>query len=396
MSAFKGAARRLDSLDISRTAATIGCGEDHLHAVMEVETRGGGFDRHGRIRMLFEPHIFYRELGQGPKRDAAVREGLAYRKWGQERYPLDSYPRLRSAMEIDEVAALRSCSWGLGQIMGFNAHLAGFSTVQALIEAFRDDEAAHLRAMVAFIVNSGLDDDLRRQDWRGFARGYNGAGYESHGYHTRLKAAFEKWRAIPDTPFTAADIDRQEVDPNPPAPPVASVGQPVLQIGDQGVAVELLQRELHRLRYFLGQRDGQFGQRTRGALLAFQADQGLEPDGIAGPMTWAAIRKAEPRPLRNLTEADLAESGTLQSAKVKDRLADVVGVGSAIKIAQDAQATVAEAQAAADAALSLWQTVQPFWPLALVVVAYLVWRGLNAQDRARRLQDAMTGAAVAR
>lgn len=62
---FSGKSKKLESLDISQIAATIGCGEDHLHSVMEVETRGGGFDRHGRIKMLFEPHVFYRELGEG-------------------------------------------------------------------------------------------------------------------------------------------------------------------------------------------------------------------------------------------------------------------------------------------------------------------------------------------
>lgn len=388
---FKGAGRSLESLDISAIAETIGCGEDHLHAVMEVETRGGGFDRHGRIKMLFEPHVFYRELGEGVKRDQAVREGLAYRRWGQERYPSDSYPRLHKAMQIDSVAALRSCSWGF-QIMGFNAALAGYSNAEAMVEAFRDDEATQLSAMVQFIVSSGLDDDLRRQDWRGFARGYNGAGYAKHGYHIKLQRAFEKWRAIPDTPFTAGDIDRVEFDPNPEPAPQSAEGQPTIQIGDRGVVVELLQAEMHKLRYFAGSIDGQFGQRTRGAVLAFQADNGLESDGVVGSVTWAAIRKAEPRALRSVTEADLEESGTMADTKRSDRLADLVGGGSAIAVVRDAQEAVGEAQAAADGALSLWQTVQPYWPLALVVVAFLVWRGMNASTRKRRLQDAITGA----
>lgn len=389
---FSGHAKRLESLDISCIAAIIGCGEDHLHAVMEVETRGGGFDRHGRIKMLFEPHVFYRDLGEGVKRDQAVREGLAYRRWGQERYPADSYPRLERAMQIDKISALRSCSWGLGQVMGFNASLAGYPSAEAMVADFVDDEDRHLSAMIAFIVSSGLDDDLRRQDWRGFARGYNGVGYAKHGYHTKLQRAFEKWRAIPDTPFTPDDIDRIEFDPNPEPTPQSAEGQPTIQIGDRGVVVELLQAEMHKLRYFAGAIDGQFGQRTRGAVLAFQADNGLESDGVVGPMTWAAIRQAEPRPLRTVTEADLEESGTVADTKRSDRLADLVGGGSAIAVVRDAQEAVGEAQAAADGALSLWQTIQPYWPLALIVVVFLVWRGMNASTRKRRLQDAITGA----
>ena len=342
--------------------------------------------------MLFGPHVFYRELGDGVKRDQAVREGLAYKRWGQEAYPTDSYPSLESAMRIDSVAALRSCSWGLGQIMGFNAGLAGYDSAEAMIEDFRGDEDTHLAAMVQFIVSSGLDDDLRRQDWRGFARGYNGAGYDRHGYHTRLKVAFEKWRAIPDTPFTADNIDRIEYDPNPRPEPTASIGHPILQIGDRGVSVELLQAEMHDLRYFVGRVDGHFGQRTRGAVLAFQADNGLEPDGVVGGRTWASIRQAEPRPERQVTEADLDESGTIADTKRSDRLADLVGGGSAIAVVRDAQEAVGEAQATANGALSLWHTIQPYWPLVLVVGAFLVWRGMNYGTRARRVNDAITGA----
>lgn len=36
--------------------------------------------------MLFEPHVFYRLLGKGAKRDAAVSAGLAYPKWGMKPY----------------------------------------------------------------------------------------------------------------------------------------------------------------------------------------------------------------------------------------------------------------------------------------------------------------------
>jgi hypothetical protein len=55
--------------------------------------------------------------------------------------------------------------------------MAGFGSPQVMVIAFLDDAEAHLRAMVAFIIAAGLDDDIRRHDWSGFARGYNGPGY---------------------------------------------------------------------------------------------------------------------------------------------------------------------------------------------------------------------------
>ena len=196
-----GAAKRLDDLDLPKLGAAIGVGEDELHAVLDVETRGGGFDSSGRPKMLFEPHIFYRELKDPRDRAEAVKRGLAYKKWGTKKYPSDSYPRFFAACKINQAAAYRSCSWGLGQIMGFNCTLAGYHTARMMVDDFLDDEEAHLKAMVEFIKNSKLDDELRKHDWSGFARGYNGPGYAKHGYHIKLKAAFKKWQGIRDTPF---------------------------------------------------------------------------------------------------------------------------------------------------------------------------------------------------
>ena len=47
-------------------------------AVLQVETAGAGFDAKKRLKLLFEPHIFYKQLGPGPKGEDAVKKGLAY------------------------------------------------------------------------------------------------------------------------------------------------------------------------------------------------------------------------------------------------------------------------------------------------------------------------------
>jgi hypothetical protein len=199
---FRGRARRLDDIDLPAIGHRIGVGEDEIHAVLEVESRGSGFDRQERPALLFEPHLFWRELGDTPERREAARLGIAYPSWGMKPYPSDSYPRLAMAMAIDETAALRSASWGLGQILGSNFKAAGFTSPQAMVKAFMDDEEAHLSAMVNFIKTNRIDDDLRRHDWAGFARVYNGPQYAKHNYHGRLAAAYAKWSKIKDTPWT--------------------------------------------------------------------------------------------------------------------------------------------------------------------------------------------------
>jgi hypothetical protein len=215
---FKGAARRLDDLDLPRLGASIGVGEDEIHAFLDVETSGHGFDAQGRPVILFEPHVFYRNLA-GAARAKAVAAGLAYAKWGEKPYPRDSYPRLKAACAIDETAALRSASWGLGQVLGENFRAAGFPTVQAMVEAMMADEALQLAAAVNFIAANRLDGKLRKHDWAGFAKGYNGASYRKNAYDTRLADAFRKWSGIKDTPSPPAAPAR------PPAP-VPQASQP--------------------------------------------------------------------------------------------------------------------------------------------------------------------------
>lgn len=196
---FKGRAKPLDAWDYGRLGRLLSVGEDELRAVVEVECAGSGFDAQGRPKMLFEPHRFWRELGEA-KRGVAFAKGLAYPKWGEKPYPADSYPRLIEAMKMDRPAALRSASWGLGQIMGSNCRAAGYASAEAMVLDFLDDEEKHLKAMVDFILAESLDDDLRRHDWSGFARGYNGPGYAQNGYHTKLAGAFAKWAKRPDFP----------------------------------------------------------------------------------------------------------------------------------------------------------------------------------------------------
>ncbi len=74
---FQGKAKRLDDIDLPREGAALGIGEDEVHAVLDVESAGTGFDSKGRPKMLFEPHIFYRLLGAG--RRAMALYGLGWR-----------------------------------------------------------------------------------------------------------------------------------------------------------------------------------------------------------------------------------------------------------------------------------------------------------------------------
>jgi hypothetical protein len=65
-----------------------------------------------------------------------------------------------------------------------------------------------------------------------------------------------------------------------------------LQRGDDGDEVMQLQEALVALGYDVGEPDGSFGPATEEAVKKFQADAGLEADGIAGPATLSAVNEA--------------------------------------------------------------------------------------------------------
>ena len=200
---FKGQAIRATEASIAVMAAEIGVPYFRLRGVIEVEAPRGPFDRHGRPAMLFEPFHFYRRIPEA-KQDEALAAGVAETKQ-PTRYPAESYTRLAKAMEIDEKAALESCSWGRGQIMGFNHRLAGYPTVYAMVEAFKRSESEQLRGMVRFIKASGLVGPLKAGNARAFARGYNGRNYARGNYHGKIDAAWARWRERP-APDVAGEV----------------------------------------------------------------------------------------------------------------------------------------------------------------------------------------------
>jgi len=194
---FKGAAQKLVSADFMTVADELDVDSAALRAVLTVETGGSGFDAAGRPKALFERHYFYKFLANQPDKQAqAVDAGLAYPKWGEKPYPHGSdavYAEIEAACEIDLDAALRSVSWGLGQIMGNNHKMVGYDDVQDMVTDAMGSELKQLRQMAAFIKAAGLLDELQNKNWAGFAKGYNGPQYEVNKYDVKLADAYNKF-----------------------------------------------------------------------------------------------------------------------------------------------------------------------------------------------------------
>lgn len=190
--------------DITVAAREVGCNPAAIKAVVEIEAASSGFDNRGRPRILFEPHIFERELNAlgysdyGEIVQRARRDGLASPTWNRRLYPKTQdgrWDQLNRAREIDDTAALKSASYGLGQVMGFNHKLCDYNSVQDLVAAMHESEGTQLMAMIKFISSAGLADELRNREWGRFARGYNGPAYAKNRYHIRLNDAYLKHEA---------------------------------------------------------------------------------------------------------------------------------------------------------------------------------------------------------
>lgn len=68
----------------------------------------------------------------------------------------------------------------------------------------------------------------------------------------------------------------------------ATASDEVLRIGDRGPEVHKLQERLNATGASLGV-DGDFGQKTQDAVIAFQQQKGLKADGVVGPKTFIAL-----------------------------------------------------------------------------------------------------------
>ena len=171
-----------------------------LKAVVEVEASGKGFI--GDVpKILYEPHIMYRLLTK--KNYITIRNNLmkahpnlCYPRWGTYKYGAESiqHRRLEIASQFNRDTALESCSWGLGQVMGFHWKSLGYESLQAFINDMYESEAKQLEAMIRFIKVNGLLLALKNKDWVKFARGYNGSGYAKNKYHIKLANAYAMYK----------------------------------------------------------------------------------------------------------------------------------------------------------------------------------------------------------
>lgn len=238
MTRFAGAAEPLSKPGFEAAVDALGVGMAELVAVLKVESKSCGFLPNRRPKILYERHVFH--LLTGGRHSAAnpdISNPLPGGYAGNER----EYPRLERAMRLDRPAALKSASWGAGQVMGENHRMVGYDDVENMVEAMQASEDAQLMSVVNFIKTRRLDEALRQHDWARFARGYNGPAYAKNKYDLMLHGKYNEvlTGTLPDLNVRAAQL------------------------------------YLTYLGYVLGDIDGLYGRKSRAAVVEFKTAHGL-------------------------------------------------------------------------------------------------------------------------
>ena len=166
-----------------------------LKAVAEVESSGSGFlpAPDHRPKILFEGHVFHR-LTAG--RHSLTHPAISHPGWDRSRYARSlagEWKRLDTAATLDPAAAMQSASWGAFQIMGYHWKTLQYTTLQGFVnDQYTAD--GQLGTFVRFILaDPRLVKALRAGDWATFARIYNGPGYATNRYDTKLAAAYKQF-----------------------------------------------------------------------------------------------------------------------------------------------------------------------------------------------------------
>ena len=190
--------KKLTNEQIFAQAKSLGVEVAALKAVIEVECKGSGFNADGSPVILFERHKFYEGL-------QAINWFTKSKEWSKSHPDLcnsspggygkfsEQHQKLERAAKLNRDVALESCSWGLGQVMGYHWKSLSYSTLQMFINAMYKDEASQLDAMCRYIKFNNLINALKNKDWTAFAKGYNGKNYKVNNYDVKLGNAYKKF-----------------------------------------------------------------------------------------------------------------------------------------------------------------------------------------------------------
>jgi|GEM_PF-3019926 len=192
--------RHLTELDYLRAAQRLNLPEPEcLMAVAETESKGEGFYPDGFPTILFERHKFYKNADPSRRAewfrefpDICNPNRTKRGGYGSKNAQRDKFNR---AFALDPNAAMMACSWGAFQELGENYDDYKFKSVGEFVDMMKSGIDGQLEIFTRSLKKRGLIDEMRRHDWAGIARIYNGPAYKEFNYDTQMAHSFAMFKA---------------------------------------------------------------------------------------------------------------------------------------------------------------------------------------------------------
>ena len=178
------------------------------------------------------------------------------------------------------------CSYSAGF---YRAHGAFYRKPQVGDQVFFGDYGNEGHTGIVVAVNGNIITTVEGNTSGGYGVESNGDGVYLKKYNTSTQ--YIPGFGRPNWEVVSSNVGNEEV--------TDTVNYPIIKLGSKGSDVKKAQQLLIAKGYSCGTAgaDGDFGAGTYNAVKKFQADNGLEADGIVGAKTWAALLKTEqPKP----------------------------------------------------------------------------------------------------
>ncbi|MFA5170827.1 MAG: N-acetylmuramidase domain-containing protein [Sulfuriferula sp.] len=194
----------ISKADIDAAAHELKCEPGLIYAIARQESAHSSFIKIGnRIvpTILYERHQFAKHSNHEYDKRYPDISGIAYKRarknkkgeWKEIKSGravsendiyasggVAQYKRLVKAYQLNQDAALESCSWGKFQIMGFNYKNSGFQDVKGFVRAMSRSDAEHIKAFLKFAKsNKVLLSGLQNKEFEEIARGHNGDNWKN-------------------------------------------------------------------------------------------------------------------------------------------------------------------------------------------------------------------------
>ena len=171
----------------------------------------------------------------------------------------------------------------------YRAHNAFYRQPQVGDQVFFGDYGNEGHTGIVVAVNGNIITTVEGNTSGGYGVESNGDGVYLKKYN--ISTQYIPGFGRPNWGVVSSNVGNEEV--------TDTVNYPIIKLGSKGSDVKKAQQLLIAKGYSCGTAgaDGDFGAATYNAVKKFQADNGLEADGIVGANTWAALLKTEqPKP----------------------------------------------------------------------------------------------------